>query len=255
MCNKKNMILVMGMTLFLVALQSNAAKKEWKHGIVVGTQVDDGSADISGQHKDYEGFVGNNPEVITDSNANILDGIISKSKVLGYNVRYIPKVGWGFEAGIYKRAVKSPRQNVALKHDDGSAFIVQTEFGAADIVVDSPESTIETVDIYFGGLYRFAAIKGITPYVGAGYAVAKGKWKGSYYSGTPGEDPRYGNEGEVDINGSYVGIKMGVDLANGFSIELQQTQHKMEADSFRSFDINGADVDYNINSLNLLYHF
>jgi opacity protein-like surface antigen len=101
----------------------------------------------------------------------------------GYNLRYTPKVGFGYELGLYLTKLKMPTQKAALIRDDGSAFKNAT---GADVIVDSPSSYIKTTDLYLGGLYNFKAVGDITPYVGLGYAKVKGNWHKSYYRGTPG---------------------------------------------------------------------
>lgn len=233
---------------------AKAQKREFKHGVSFSTQRGDVKGDVKGKHLDYKNFIGTNPEAITSENANVLDGIIGDSRSFGYNLRYIPAVGWGYEVGISQTEVTLPKQKAALKHDDGSAFTVNTPQGPANVVVDSPESKIKTVDIYFGGIYRFTAVQSITPYVGAGYAKTKGKWTKSYYRGTPG-GPEYGTKGETDTSGSNKSVKVGLDLNNGFSVEWKRSINEFKADSFRSFNINGASGDYEIDTLQLLYHF
>lgn len=230
---------------------SETTERTFKHGFSVSTQIGDATGDVSGKHNNYDTYNGSNPEAITPSNATILDGIIEDSRSFGYNVRYIPKTGWGFEVDVSRRTTAFPKQQTALKHDDGSAF--KRHIGGDDLVVDSPASEIKTVDIYFGGIYRFTAVKNITPYIGAGYAKTKGVWTKSYYE--PGDDENYGTKGETDVKGSSTSFKIGLDLNNGFSLEWQQFNNKLKADSFRSFNIDGADADYKIDTLQLLYHF
>ncbi len=243
-------------TMILAVTHNQEAKAEeiFKHGFLVSSSVGDSTSDITGKHLDYGHFIGTNPEDITEENANILDALIERSTSFGYNLRYIPETGWGYEVGIYKTRIKSPRQEIALKHDDGSAFTQNTATGPVDIVVDSPSSEVETIDIYFGGLYIFTAVRGVSPYVGAGYAKTKGKWTKSYYSGVPG-DPEYGTKGETDVDGSYRALKAGLNFHNGFSLEFVYSRHEFQADAFRSLNRNGAKVKHRKNAINLIYHF
>lgn len=235
--------------------QKANANNEFKHGFSINTNIGSTKGDISGKHLDYENFVGTNPQAITAQDANILDGLIDDSWSFGYNLRYIPQAGLGYEVGIYKTKTKLPTQDAALKHNDGSAFKQNTLTGPIDVVVASPSSEIETVDIYLGGIYRFTAVNGITPYVGAGYAKTKGKWNNSYYSGEPGDDPEYGTRGETDVKGNYKSLKGGVDFNNGWSVELERSNHEFYAEAFRSFNISGSDTDYDKTSIGLLWHF
>jgi hypothetical protein len=87
-------------------------------------------ASLIAKHQDFALFNGTNPEVITAKNATSNDGKISSIQSVGYNLRYTPKVGFGYEAGLYFTKIKMPRQNAALKHSDGSPFTKQTATGA-----------------------------------------------------------------------------------------------------------------------------
>lgn len=249
-----SVIIIAIMMLTISYNQEANAEREFKHGFLIGTSTGNTKGDVRGKHLDYKNFIGNNLEAITEENANVLDALISSSRSVGYNLRSIPETGWGYEIGIYKTNIKISRQKNALKHDDGSAFTQNTATGPVDIIVESPSSEIETIDIYFGGLYRFTAVRGVTPYLGAGYTKTKGKWKKSYYSGVP-NGPEYGTKGETDVKGNNSSVKVGLDFDNGFSLEYQYSKNELKADSFRSFNINGADTEYKIKSLNLLYHF
>jgi hypothetical protein len=92
-------------------------------------------------------------------NATIYDGEISNARSFSYNLRYTPKVGFGYELGLYLTKLKMPTQKAALIRDDGSAFKNAT---GADVIVDSPSSYIKTTDLYLGGLYNFKAVGDIT---------------------------------------------------------------------------------------------
>jgi hypothetical protein len=49
-----------------------------------------------------------------------------------------------------------PTQDVALIHDDGSAFTKNTLTGRVDVVVPSPSSYMKTTDLYLGGYWKFS---------------------------------------------------------------------------------------------------
>ncbi len=237
------------MLMFTVASQAMTLK----HGVYLSQNLGV-SADISGKHQDFALFNGTNPEVITAKNATSNDGKISSIQSVGYNLRYTPKVGFGYEAGLYFTKIKMPRQNAALKHSDGSPFIKQTATGAEAIVVDSPKSYMSTTDIYLGGLYNFAKIEGATPYLGLGYARIKGKWHNSYYSGMPG-GAGYGESGKTNVDGYLISVKAGMSFSKYYNLELEHAKHKIHADAFRSFNINGSDAEINRNSINLIVNF
>ncbi len=235
------------------ALQAQA---EFKHGLYISDSLGNIGVDVSGKHQDFAAFTGSNPQSITEENANIYDGRISNMRSFGYNLRNVPEVGFGYEFGVYSTKVKIPQQNAALIHDNGSAFTKNTLTGPVDIVVDSPSSYIKTIDIYLGGLYNFAKVKeNYTLYVGAGYAKIKGDWYNSYYRGIPGEDPEYGKKGKTKVDGYYTSIKTGVNFNKNYNLELEYAKHKLHADSFRSFNINGSDAEFSRTSLNFIYNF
>lgn len=240
--------------LFLLSLQIQA-ETGFKHGLYLSQSLNNISSDISGKHQDFANFIGTNPQAITEENANV-SGEISDYRSFGYNLRYAPEVGFGYEFGIYSTKIKIPTQDAALIHNDGTAFRVNTPAGARDLVVDSPSSYIKTIDIYLGGLYNFPKIKqAYIPYIGAGYAKTKGDWHNSYYRGTPGADPRYGTEGKTDVSGNYISFKAGVNFLTQYNLELEFAKHKFHADSFRSFNINGSDAEFERTSLNFVYQF
>ncbi len=241
--------------LSILAFQAEA-EKEFKHGFYLSESLGNITAETDGKHQDFEAFVGNNPRDITEENANVYNGKVSNMRSFGYNLRYIEKVGFGYELGIYLTKIKIPQQKAGLIHDDGTAFRQNTASGPIDVVVDSPSSYVKTIDIYVGGLYNFAKInQNYAPYIGAGYARVKGDWYNSYYSGSPGDDPRYGTEGKTKIDGHYISAKIGVNFNQNYNLELEYAKHKLHADSFRSFNINGADVELNRTSLNFIYNF
>ncbi|CAC9434897.1 hypothetical protein BHECKSOX2_545 [Bathymodiolus heckerae thiotrophic gill symbiont] len=243
-------------TIFLIATTAQVqAEMTLKHGFYLSKSAGSIDADISGKHQDFSAFTGTNPEDITEKNARIYDGKISNARSFGYNLRYTPKVGFGYELGLYFTKIKMPTQNAALIHDDGSAFKAFAPNGnIIDVVVKSPSSHITTTDLYLGGLYNFTTVDKITPYVGLGYAKVKGNWHQSYYRGTPG-GVGYGQSGKTKIDGHYVSAKAGVNFKENYNLELEHAKHKLHADAFRSFNINGSDSEFNRTSVNLIINF
>ena len=257
-------------TIFLmVAISQVQAQMTLKHGFYLSQSVGNIDADMSGQHKDLATYQGKdaNSNVggplyanLDSVNATIYDGEISNARSFGYNLRYTPKVGFGYELGLYLTKLKMPTQDAALIHDDGSAFTKNTLTGQVDVVVPSPSSYMKTTDLYLGGLYNFKAVGDITPYVGLGYAKVKGNWYKSYWRGYPGlgdsdEVSGYGQRGKTKVNGHYIGAKVGINFNENYNLELEHAKHKIHADSFRSFDINGLDAKFNRTSVNLIVNF
>lgn len=113
---------------------------------------------------------------------------------------------------------------------------------------------MKTIDVYVGGLYTFAKInQNYTPYIATDYGKVKGRWYKSYYggAGTAG----YGESGKTKVNGHYVSAKVGMNFNKHYSLELEHAKHKLHADAFRSFNINGSDTEFNRTSLNFIYNF
>ncbi|CAC9519146.1 hypothetical protein [uncultured Gammaproteobacteria bacterium] len=242
-------------TIFLiVAISQVQAKMTLKHGVYLSQSIGSIDADISGKHQNFSDFVGNNPDAITEKNATVYDGKISDARSVGYNLRYTPKVGFGYELGLYFTKIKMPTQDAALIHDDGSAFKKNTTAGPVDVVVSSPSSYMQTTDLYLGGLYNFTAINKSTPYIGLGYAKIKGNWHKSYYSGTPG-GADYGTKGKTKVDGHYISAKVGINFNENYNLELEHAKHKIHANAFRSFNINGSDAKFNRTSVNLIVNF
>ncbi|SMN02188.1 hypothetical protein SPONN_561 [uncultured Candidatus Thioglobus sp.] len=241
--------------LSMLAFQAQA-EMQLKHGFYLSESLGNSSADVSGMHQDFAAFIGTNPQAITEENATIYNGEISSVRSFGYNLRYVPEVGFGYEFGAYSSKIKIPQQDAALIHDDGTAFRANTVSGPVDVVVNSPSSYIKTIDLYVGGLYNFAKITdSYAPYIGAGYAKVKGDWHNSYYRGTPGDDPRYGTEGKTKVDGRYISFKTGMNFNDHYNLELERAKYKLHGDSFRSFNINGADAEFSRTSLNFIYSF
>jgi len=255
-------------SILLIAAQAQA-EMTLKHGIYLSESLRGINADISGKHKDTAAYQGKDrvPQLggslyanLPTANASIYDGKISSARSFGYNLRYAPKVGFGYELGFYLTKMKMPTQNATLIHDNGDAFRKLTETGPADLTVDSPSSYIQTTDLYLGGLYNFAAVDNIMPYVGLGYAKVKGDWYKSYWRGYPDvidsvEVSGYGQKGKTKVDGHYISAKVGINFNKHYNLELEHARHDLHADSFRSFDINGLDAEFKRTSLNLIYSF
>ena len=250
-------------SILLIAAQAQA-EMTLKHGIYLSQSLSDIKADISGKHRNTATYQGKDlggsgtPYAnLPTANASIYDGKISNARSFGYNLRYAPKVGFGYELGLYFTKMKMPAQDVALIHDNGSAF----QASGKDLAPSQPSSYMKTTDLYLGGLYNFATIDKLTPYVGFGYAKVKGDWYKSSWRGYPSlpdtsdEAAGYGQSGKTKIDGHYISAKVGINFNEHYNLELEHAKHDLHADSFRSFDINGLDAEFDRTSLNLIYSF
>ncbi len=114
---------------------------------------------------------------------------------------------------------------------------------------------MKSIDVYVGALCNFEkGAQSYTPYVGIGYAKVKGDLYKSYYSGVP-SDPAYGTKGKTSIDGHYISLKAEVHFKAHYTLELEHAKHKLHADAFRSFNINGSDTEFSRTSLNFIYNF
>jgi len=259
-------------SILLIAAQAQA-EMTLKHGIYLSQSLGDIKADLSGNHKDTATYYGKDLggfgtlyADLPTANASIYDGKISNTRSFGYNLRYAPEVGFGYELGLYFTKMKMPAQDVTLIHDNNSPFQKNTKNGKVDATIESPSSYMKTTDLYLGGLYNFPTIgdfitvENIMPYVGLGYAKVKGNWYKSSWRGYPNpnvsdEVAGYGQSGKTKISGHYTSAKVGVNFNENYNLELEYSKHKFHADSFRSLEINGVDAEFDRTSLNLIYSF
>jgi len=256
------MLKILLASLLFIASQVQA-EMTLKHGFYLSSSVGSLKADISGKHDDYS-----TGKAI--KNATVHDGKISNARSFGYNLRYAPKVGFGYEVGLYFTKIKMPTQDAALMNDDNGGYIQIPEYegdqliGLKDAVVDSPSSYMSTTDLYLGGLYNFKVIDKvmpdtifdkIMPYVGLGYAKVKGDWYKSHYDKSIPNDPAYGTKGKTSIDGHYLSAKAGINFNENYNVEIEHAKHKFHADAFRSFDINGSDAEFSRTSINFIYTF
>lgn len=232
----------------------NTAAEGNKHGIYLSLSKTT-KGDISGKHSAQKNGMS------ADADATIKDGKLSAIKSFGYNFRSAPNRGLSYEFGIYSTKIKAPRQLTTLLGDDGNALIHPLSGSSlpvnTQLAVDSPSSYIKSIDIYFGALYNLTKIEQFAPYIGIGFARVDGDWHQSFFNPDPAAlgDPNYGQSGKTPVDGRYVSIKAGGSFAENYNIELEFAQYNLHADSFRSLNINGADVDFRRTSLNFIYNF
>lgn len=229
----------------------------FRHSLFLSVSTDL-SPQITGQH-----LAGTNPPILVAAQNATIDGSADGIKSVGYNMKYIPDLdlGLGLEFGVYYSNTYVPRQLATLRGDNGAILVHPLTRGP--LIVNSPSSYIQTADFYMGAWYSFPEITsfnsqalnlGFTPYVGAGYTRVLGKWRRSFFNPSNPND-RYGQISSTDIDGYYVSGKIGAHFLQHCSVEFEYAQHFLQADSFRSFNINGSDIEYDRFSFNLLFNF
>lgn len=212
-------------------------------------------ADISGKH-----LAGTNtPPYLAPRKATI-NGDVAGIKSVGYNIKYTPsrKLGLGVEFGVYYSNTEVPGQLATLKGRDG--VVLTHPLTRLPLIVPSPSSYMQTADFYMGALYSFPEFTlfnspygKITPYVGAGYTRVLGRWHRSFYSDSMPQD--YGKKDSTAVNGYYTSGKIGIHFLQHISLEGEYAVHNLHADEFRSFNINGSNIEYDRFALNLIINF
>lgn len=236
-----------------------------RHGLFFSIS-NDFNADITGKH-----LAGINTYPYVAPRKATINGDVSGIKSVGYNLKYTPnkKLGLGVEFGVYYSNTRVPSQNSTLRGTDGQTLThplpgeglqPRDPFGRGLLVVSSPSSYMQTADFYMGALYSFPeftvfdSVYGkVTPYVGAGYTRVLGRWHRSFYS--PDNPNDYGKKGSTAVNGYYTSGKIGVHFLKHCSLEGEYAVYDLDADAFRSFNINGSDIEYDRFSLNLIINF
>lgn len=106
-------------------------------------------------------------------------------------------------------------------------------------------------EVYLGGIYHLQSID-LPIYLSAGVSYIKGRaYKTSYNANNASI---YGQSGASALEGQKVSLKAGFDYAN-YSIELERGQYKLHVQQYRSFNITGADINYDSTTLRAIYKF
>ena len=221
-------VVASGATLLL----ANSAYAETIHGISFSTS-NVSNVKIAGLHANAGGS-----ELTTVDN-----GIVDKINSIGYDYKYSEKASspWQLDFGLNYNRTTMPSVNAILKGtvSGGTATVAQ------------PPASMTYGEVYLGGIYHLQSID-LPIYLGAGVSYIKGKaYKTSYDANNASI---YGLSGSSALEGQKVSLKAGFDYAN-YSIELERGQYKVHVQQYRSFNITGADINYDSTTLRAIYKF
>ncbi len=225
-------------SLLALPLLANAANVE--RGIKFG-YAPNSSSDISGKHLNlYNPF---DPSTYRIETTNVEDGRIDDIFSLGYVYKRIQESSpIGLDVGFSVNQGYVSPQTIRLVSQEGSF----------NVASDQPQAEIRYFELYVGGTYAFSDTE-TGPYVGAGVSLVKGKAYKTFYNlqdlltGVGS----YGQSGSSNMDGHAISVKVGMKYS-GFSVELEHGMYDLHVDSFRSFEINGADLEFDKTMLSII---
>ena len=216
------------------------AGSDFSHGIRIGYAPNSG-AEISGKHNNLYNPADPSSWRIEDTVAK--DGEITDTFSIAYNGRnFLDGGNFGYEVDVSLNRLYIASQKITLDSQQGP-FLVSS---------NQPPADATSIDFYLGGIYRFDSSGGPTPYVGAGAAYVKGRAYKTFYnlSDLLQGINTYGQSGSTNFDGHAFSVKAGMQFES-FAIELEASRHSVHLDSYRSFEINGGDMDYDKATLSL----
>lgn len=224
------------------ASDESMGQHDMQHGVRIGWSIKS-DATITGQHQNLY----NLPDLTCCVEETEADGEIGDILSFGYNFRNYHgggNLGYEFDASLNKLWI--PAQTITLDSKE-SPFVYPSE---------QPKADAESLDLYGGILYRFGTGTGYTPYVGAGLAYIIGKVHKTFYSleDLLTDGGMYGQSGSSRFDGFAYGVKAGMTF-DRVSVEAEFKRHDLHIDSFRSFNIDGGNLEYNRLMFNVIVGF
>ncbi len=233
---KINKLLLVG--LLSLPLLANATKVE--RGIKFG-YAPNSSSDISGKHLNL--YNPRDPSTYREETTKVEGGQIDDIFTLGYT---------------YKRGQQGSPIALDLGLSINQGYVspqtirLVSQEGPFNVESDQPQAEIRYFELYLGGSYSFAG-GGNGPYVGAGVSLVQGKAYKTFYNlqdlltGVGS----YGQSGSSSMDGHAVSLKAGMKY-DEFSVELEHGMYDLHVDQFRSFEINGADLEFDRTMLSVI---
>ena len=219
---------------------------DMQHGVRIGWSIKS-DATITGQHQNLYDLTNPLSPTSWKVEETGADAEIGNILSLGYNFRNYHgggNLGYEFDASLNKLWI--PSQTVTLDSKEGP-FMIDSK---------QPKADAESLDLYGGVLYRFDTGTSYTPYIGAGLTYVIGRVHKTFYSLedllSGGE--MYGQSGSSRFDGFAYGAKAGVSF-DRFSVEAEFKRHDLHIDSFRSFSLDGGDLEYNRLMFNVVVGF
>lgn len=234
--------LLVSLASSLLSLPFSLSAAEAQHGIKIG-YASGSSAMISGQHLNlYNPF---DPSTYKQEQVNAEGGEVSDMVTLGYSFRK------PINSGPFSIDLGASLTNGLLAAQTITLVSQESAFNATS---DQPDADFRILELYVGGIYRFASSSSYQPYVGAGLSLISGKAHKNFYKLEDlltGNDT-YGQSGSSNMDGTAISIKAGVQF-DRIALELEHSQYDLHIDSFRSFEIDGADLSIDKTMLSLIF--
>ena len=162
---------------------------------------------------------------------------------IGYSYRYADTSTsrWKLDVGISLNKIVIPSQSAVLKFQtDGTTFTVA-----------QPPASLEYGEVYVGGLYDIFGPRSPL-YVGGGLSYISGTAVKTFYKA--GSPSLYGKSGSSSLTGTKVAIKTGYNFAN-HAVELEFGKNNLHVQKYRSFNIDGSDMNFNTVSIRFIQYF
>ncbi len=237
----KNKLLYTILTVTLLSSPISHAV-ECEHGISLG-YAHNSDLLIKGKHLNLYNPVDSDSWRVEQTETSGAE--ISDTYTLGFRYKNNFDLPVTFELGVSYTYGKFEAQNIGLVSQEGS-FSIRS---------DQPKADARFFELYAGTIYKFDSGKKYTPYIGAGLSYFKGKAYRTFYSTQDllaGIDS-YGKSGSSDMDGFGASVKAGIRYEK-VSVELEYGEYDGVIDAFRSFQIDGADIDFERIMLSAVYH-
>ncbi len=231
-------------TASLLCLPTISSAGDIEHGIKFG-YARDSSAEISGKHLNLY-----NPSDPSSYR-------IENTKTEGAEINDIFSVGYVYRNPLSDNSPFAIDFSATLNRMNISPQTIRlvSQEGPYTTNSDQPDAYGSYLELYFGGTYSFGSAAN-KPYIGAGVSLITGKANKTFYNL---EDlltgvNTYGQSGRSNMDGTAFAIKGGMDF-DTFRVELEHGLYDLHIDAFRSFEINGADLEFDKTMLSMILDF
>ena len=214
-----------------IFISTGALAQDTRHGIRFG-YAPNSSASLSGKHLNLYNPVDPSSYRVEETTAEGAE--ISAIFSLGYQLRKPLGERFALDLSLSLTQANIDAQQVELVSKEGPYRIRS----------DQPAAEARYLELYAGGIYQFDG-SAVIPYLGAGASLLRGKAYNTYYNlqellagaGT------YGQSGSENMDGVGFTLKAGVQFER-WALELSHGRYDAHIDSFRSFEIDGADLEF-----------
>lgn len=225
----------------LTGLFSLNAAAETTHSIKLGYAAGS-SATISGKHLNLYNL--RDPSSYKVEQTHAEDGELSDIFSFGYQLRKPLNNRIELDLGASLVQANMAAQKVRLVSQQGPFQTTSNQ----------PDAHARYLELYLGGVMPFAGSATMRPYIGGGLSLIYGKAYKTYYNleellagaGT------YGQSGSANMDGMGISLKAGLQF-NRWALELSHGRYDAHIDNFRSFEIDGADLEFRQTMLGVVF--